>query len=389
MRFLVLSGICSFTGLILAVVVAPTFAADVPAGKQRVYIGTYSTDSSRGIYRCELDQATGKLSDPELAVEAVNPSFLALHPTQPYLYAVTEVSMFEGQPAGGVSAYAIDTATGDLKLLNQKSSGGPGPCHLIVDRMGKHVLVANYGGGSAAVLPIGSDGKLSDKSGFVQHETVKINDRTKEPRGHSINLSPVGRFAYVADAGLDKVFIYRYDAQRGTLEPNDPPFGLVPPDAAPRHFTFSTGGRQAYAINEHELSVTVFKYDAKNGSLTPIQTISTLPEGTDTKGLSTAEVVVHPSGKFLYGSNRGHDTIAGFQVNPKDGTLTAIGHFAKGAVKTPRNFNIDLTGNYMLVEGQDSNNIVVFKIDLQTGELTPTGSSITVGHPVCVKFVKL
>lgn len=385
MRFFALPVLAWVAGVMLTG--RAEMAHGAPAGKQRVYIGTYSTEPSKGIYRCDLDLTNGTLSEPELAVEAVNPSFLALHPKKPLLYAVVETSMFDGQPTGGVAAYAIDAETGNLQLLNQQSSGGPGPCHLVVDREGNFVLVANYGGGSAAVLPIDPDGKLGEKTGFVQHESVTVDGKKKDPRGHSINLSPVGRFAYVADAGVDKVFIYRYDAKRGTLEPNDPAVGVVPPDAAPRHFTFHPGGRLAYVINERELSVTAFKYNAGTGALTPIQTISTVPDGTEKKGLSTAEVVAHPSGKFLYGSNRGFNSIAGFKI-AKDGQLTAIGQFAKDVVKIPRNFNIDLTGTYMLVEGQESNNIVVFKIDQETGELTPTGSSITVGHPVCVKFMK-
>lgn len=389
MRRLALSAVYLLAGLAMAILVTPSSAADAPQGKQRVYIGTNSGDKSRGIYRCELDLATGMLKDLALAAEAVNSSFLALHPIKPYLFSVTEVNLPDGKKTGGVAAYAIDEASGDLQLLNKQPCGGEGPCHLIVDRAGTHVLVANNAGGSAAVLPISPDGKLLEVSSVVQHIATRVNDRMKNPHPHSINLSPVGRFAYVADAGLDKVFIYRYDAERGTLTENDPPFGVVAPDAAPRHFTFHPNGRQAYVINEHELSVTVFKYDARNGSLTPTQTISTLPAGTENKNYSTAEVVVHPSGKFLYGSNRGHDTIAAFQVDPRNGQLTAVGHFAQGAVKVPRNFNIDPTGTYLLLEGQASNNIVVFRIDLQTGLLTPTGSSIEVGHPVCVKFLRL
>jgi 6-phosphogluconolactonase len=358
----------------------PAMAEDAPQGKLRVYIGTYTGDQSKGIYRCELDLATGKLSDPVLAAEAVNPSFVAIHPNKKFLYAVSEVSDLNGKKTGGVTGFSIE-ANGNLKQINQQSSGGEGPCHLIVDHGGKHVLVANYGGGNASVLPIDQDGKLAERTGFAQH-----TDPKRKPLAHSINLDKAGKHAFVCDAGLDKVYIYKYDADKGTITPNDPPAGISPPGAAPRHFALHPDGRHAYAINEAALSVTLFDYNPETGALTPVQTISTVPEGTDRKGLSTAEVVVHPTGKFLYGSNRGYNTIVGYNVD-KDGKLTLIGQQAKGAVKVPRNFNVDPTGAYALVEGQDSNNIVVFRINPQTGEYTPTGSSITVGHPVCVKFL--
>ena len=358
-------------------------ANDGATGKVRFYIGTYNSKTSEGIYRSELDLATGKLSEPVLAAPAANASFLAIHPNKRFLYAVSE----EG--AGGVAAYAVNRETGNLTLLNQQSSGGAGPCHLVVDKPGTHVLVANYSGGNAAVLPISADGKLEPRSGYVQHEPViGKNDRKKAPLAHSINLDAEGRFAFVCDAGVDKVFIYRYDATKGTLTPNTPPAGIVAPDAAPRHFAWRPDGKQAYAINESELSVTVFDYDAKTGALTAVQTIPTVPEGVDRNGFSTAEVVVHPSGNFVYGSNRGYDTIAGFKVDASKGRLTAIGQFAQGTMKTPRNFNIDPTGTFALVEGQDSDNIVAFRIDSESGEFRPTGHSINVGKPVCIKFVR-
>jgi 6-phosphogluconolactonase len=360
-----------------------SIANDAATGNVRFYIGTYNSNASEGIYRSELDLATGKMSEPVLAAPAVNASFLAIHPNKRFLYAVSE----EG--TGGVAAYAVNQATGNLSLLNQQSSGGAGPCHLVVDKPGTHVLVANYSGGNAAVLPISADGKLEPRSGHVQHEPViEKNDRKKAPLAHSINLDAAGRFAFVCDAGVDKVFIYRYDATKGTLTPNTPPAGLVPPDTAPRHFAWRFDGKQAYAINESELSITVFDYDAITGALTAVQTISTVPEGVDRKGFSTAEVVVHPLGRFVYGSNRGYDTIAGFKVDTSKGRLTTIGQFAQGTVKTPRNFNIDPTGTFALVEGQDSDNIVSFHIDPESGEFRPTSHSINVGKPVCIKFVR-
>lgn len=380
----------SFAGVVLAGAITAQAADKAPGGRQRVYIGTYTNgDKSRGIYRCELDLATGKLSEPVLAGESVNPSFLAIHPNRKFLYTVSEVSMIDGKKSGGVAGFAIDPATGDLQRLNIEPCGGAGPCHIIVDKTGTHVLLANYGGGSASVLPIGEDGKLGPLSGFAQHEAVMDGDRKAVPHAHSVNLDPSGKYAYVADAGVDKVFIYQYDADHGKITPNDPPAGLVPPRAAPRHFAFHPDGKHAYVINEAMLSVTVFDYDAKNGALTATQTISTVPEGIERKGFSTAEVVVHPTGKFLYGSNRGHNSIAAFKVNPENGQLTSIGNFGKGLIGVPRNFNVDPTGKYALVAGQDTHTVVVFRIDPETGALEPAGSQIEVGSPVCIKFFPL
>ena len=379
-------GVVCLFGMVTSFVMA----ADAPSGKQRVYFGTYTGKVSKGIYRSELDLATGKLSPPVLAGEAASPSFLAIAPNQKFLYSVGEISDFGGKKAGAVNAFAIDAATGNLKLLNQQSSGGPGPCHVVVDREGKNVLVANYGGGSAAVLPIQADGKLSEASSFVQHKGTSVDKgRQEAPHAHSINVDAKNRFAFVADLGLDTVQVYKFDAAKGTLTPNDPPAAKVELGSGPRHFAFHPSGKFAYVINEMLLTVTVFDYDADKGILAPDQTITTLPAGViDRKGMSTAEVVVHPSGKFLYGSNRGHHSIAIFSINQSTGKLTEVGHQSMG-IKTPRNFNIDPTGNYLLVANQDGDSVVVFRVDQDTGKLEPTGSTIEVPMPVCVKFLPL
>jgi 6-phosphogluconolactonase len=366
------------------------WAADAPSGKQRVYFGTYTGKSSKGIYRSELDLATGKLSLPTLAAEVASPSFLAIAPNQKFLYAVGELNDVNGKKGGAVNAFAIDAATGDLKLLNQQSSVGPGPCHIVVDRTGKNALVANYGGGSAAVLPIQADGKLGEASSFVQHKGSSINPGNQAgPHAHSINVDAANRFVCVADLGIDKVMVYRLDPDKGTITANDPPAGHVEPGSGPRHFAFHPNGKNAYVINEIKLTVTAFQYDADKGVLTPQQTITTLPEGvTDRKGMSTAEVQVHPSGKFLYGSNRGHNSIAIFSIDSATGKLTAAGHQGQG-IKTPRNFGIDPTGNYLLVANQSGDSVIVFRINQSTGQLEPTGSTVEVGAPVCVKFLPL
>jgi len=375
---------------LFGIFVTSSNAADAPSGKQRVYFGTYTGKVSKGIYRSELDLSTGKLSPPVLAGEATSPSFLAIAPNEKFLYSVGEISDFGGKPAGAVNAFAIDAATGNLKLLNQQSSVGAGPCHVVVDREGKNVLVANYGGGSAAVLPIQADGKIGEASSFVQHKGTSVDKgRQEAPHAHSINVDAKNRFAFVADLGLDTVQVYRFDSTKGTIAPNDPAASKVAPGSGPRHFAFHPSGKFAYVINEMSLTVTAFQYDADKGQLSTLQTITTLPEGvTDRKGMSTAEVVVHPSGKFLYGSNRGHHSIAAFAIDQSTGKLTAIGHQGKG-IKTPRNFNIDPTGHYLLVANQDGDSVVVFKVDQATGKLEPTGSNIEVPTPVCVKFLPL
>jgi 6-phosphogluconolactonase len=359
---------------------------DGGSDKQWVYLGTYTGKNSKGIYRCELDPVSGELSAPALAAEVTNPSFLAIHPNKKFLYAVGEVNNFSGQKGGAVSAFAIDPATGDLKLLNQQSSSGQGPCHLVVDKQGKHVLVANYSGGNVSVLAVGDDGKLGERTAFQQHTGSGADPgRQKEPHAHSINLDAANRFAFVADLGLDKILVYKYDADKGTLTPNDPPAITLAPAAGPRHFAFHPNGKFAYVINEMANTITAMSYDAEHGVLKEIQTISTLPPGH--KGPTwTAEVQVHPSGKFVYGSNRGQNSIAVFACDPATGQLTPAGHQGQG-IKVPRNFGIDPSGKFLLAANQDGDSVLVFRIDAKTGALEPTGHKVEVGKPVCVKFL--
>lgn len=354
----------------------------------RVYVGTYTGTGSRGIYLLEFDSNTGALTPKGLAAESLSPSFLAIHPSRRFLYSVNEAAEVGGKKGGAVSAYAIDPATGALTFLNQESSQGAGPCHLVVDRAGKNVLVANYGGGSIAVLPVLADGKVGPATASIEHAgTVADPRRQGGPHAHSINLDAANRFAVVADLGLDRVFVYRFDPAKGTLVPNDPPFTRVAKRSGPRHFAFHPDGRHAYVINEINCTVTAFDYDPEKGVLTEIQTVPTQPVKVEPRH-STAEVVVHPSGKFLYGSNRGHDSIAMFAIDPASGKLTSLGNEPTQG-KTPRNFAVDPTGRFLLAENQDSGTIVVFKIDPSTGKLQPTGQSAQVAKPVCIKFLAI
>jgi 6-phosphogluconolactonase len=334
----------------------------------------------------ELDLKLGKLSSPQLAGKVQNPSFLAIHPSRKFIYSVNEMGEFRGRRGGGVSAFAIDAQSGMLTPLNQQSSVGSGPCHLVVDRSGKNALVANYESGTVACLPIDSDGKLRPASSSIQHRGSGADPgRQQGPHAHSINLDADNHFAVAADLGLDKVFVYSFDASQGKLTPNDPPFATVAPASGPRHFAFHPSGQFAYVINEMANTVTAFAYDAAKGALKEIQTISTLPE--DFKGTShTAEVQVHPSGKFLYGSNRGHDSIAVFSIDPKTGKLSTVG-FEPTQGKHPRNFALDPTGTYLLAENMNSDSIVVFRIDAESGALRPTGQTIAVAKPACIKMI--
>lgn len=374
----------------LTITAALAAAADQqPTGEAlRIFVGTYTSGASKGIYTGRLDLATGALSLEGVAAETKNPSFVALHPKGRFLYAVGEISDFAGKRTGAVSAFRMEPATGRLEVLNQQSSGGAGPCHVTIDRTGRNALVANYGGGSVSVLPIGEDGKLGPASAFVQHQGSSVNPRRQQgPHAHSINLDPANRFAFVADLGLDKIMVYRFDAAAGTLTPNDPASAAVAPGSGPRHFAFHPGGKFAYVINELASSLTAFRYDAPRGLLEEVQTVSSLPAGP-LPGNSTAEVQVHPSGKFVYGSNRGHDSIAVFAVDGTTGQLKLVEHESTQG-KTPRNFGVDPTGRFLLACNQASDTIVGFRIDQETGALTPTGHKLEVPSPVCVKFTAL
>ena len=351
------------------------------------YVGTYTTKkASKGIYVYRFDAAAGQLTSVGLAAESTDPSFVVAHPNGKYLYGVNEVGNYDGKKSGAVSAFAIDHKSGRLTLLNQVASGGADPCYISLDKTGKHVLVANYSGGSVAVFPVLKDGRLGEASAFVQHQGSGANkERQEAPHAHWIQTSPDNRLAAVSDLGLDELVLYRFDAAKGSLVPNDPPFVKVSPGSGPRHAAFHPNGKFVYVLNEMQSTVVVFSYDPSTATLKTLQQLSTLPK--DFTGQNdTAELAVHPSGKFLYASNRGHDSFAIFSIDSVKGTLTPTGHVATGG-KTPRNFAIDPTGKYLLAANQASDDIVIFCINLVTGNLTRTGQVVEVPSPVDVAFV--
>jgi 6-phosphogluconolactonase len=353
-----------------------------------VFVGTYTTADSKGIYRLDFDPQSGTLTGPTLAAESENPSFLAVHPSRRFLYAVNEVDQVGGKPGGGVTAFALDPKSGSLARLNAQSTVGDGPCHLAVDRTGRMLIAANYGGGSVVAFPIAEDGRVAKASTFIQHEGSSVNKaRQAGPHAHAVVVDAANRFAVAADLGLDKLFVYKLDPARAILVANDPPFAQVAPGVGPRHFAFHPNGKHAYAINEMACTVTAFDYDPSKATLAEVQTISTRAPGSR-PGNSTAEILVHPSGKFVYGSNRGDDSLAIYAVEPASGTLNLVGHQSTGG-KTPRNFGIDPTGHFLIAAHQDSSSLVVFRIDVQTGLLKQVGEPVTIPAPVCVKFVPI
>jgi 6-phosphogluconolactonase len=390
---ILVTALTAVSGIILAM------GAESPdGGLVPVFFGTYTGGKSKGIYRAQFNPSTGALSEVACVAETPSPSFLAWHPDGRWLYAVNETGDFGGEKTGTVTAFAVDRPSGKLTVLNQQATGGLWPCHLTVDSSGKHVLVANYGGGNVTVFPVTDQGRLRKASCLIQHRGSGPNPKRQEkPHAHGIYLDRANQFALVPDLGLDKVLIYRFDRVRGLLRGSEVAqpgaddqvalehsFGRLKPGAGPRHLAFHPAERWAYVINELDSTITVFAYDASRGLLRETQTVSTLP--SDFTGQSTtAEVAVHPSGQFVYGSNRGHDSIVVYSVDASTGQLRWVEHEPTQG-KTPRNFAIDPGGRWLLAANQDSDSVVVFRIDEATGALRSAGVKIEVGKPVCVLF---
>ncbi len=335
-----------------------------------------------------FDSQTGALTAPEFLEQAEAPSFFVIHPDGKHLYTCNSIANYQDKPEGSISAYSIEPKTGKLTLLNRKPAGGAEPCYLSLDRSGRYVLDANYDGGNVCVYVIQSDGSLGERTAFVQHTGHSVNpERQTRAYAHCIIADPDNRFILVADLGVDKVFVYRFNEKDGSLKPNDPPSVSVKPGSGPRHITFHPSGKFVYVINEMASTVTGFNWNSRKGTLTEFQTVSTLP--ADFKGFSTcAEIKVHPNGKFLYASNRGRNSIAVFAVDPKNGHLRFIEDVPTRG-KMPRYFGFDPTKRWIIVGNHDSDNAVVFRVDDRTGKLTQNGPPIKVPNPFCEQFLPM
>ncbi|MEW6196585.1 MAG: lactonase family protein [Bacteroidota bacterium] len=351
-----------------------------------LFAGTYTNGKSKGIYSFNFDTITGELNQKNVCGDVVNPSFLAIDNKREFLYAVSETDEYDGKKSGGVYSYKIDGDEGKLHLINSVPSNGAHPCHIIVDKNDCFVLVANYSGGNISVIKLNEDGSLGETVDVVQHSGSSVNKQRQEaPHAHSINLDSSNKFAVAADLGLDKLMLYNFDNKTGKLIPAEQKFVAAKPGAGPRHFAFHPGGEFAFAINELDCTITAFRFDTNSHELEPAQTVPTLP--VDYKGENTcAEIQVHPNGKFIYGSNRGHDSIAVFSFVAVSGNLFLNQHQSTMG-KTPRNFVIDPTGKFLLVANQSSDSVIVFSIDLATGRLYETGKKIEIPNPVCLLFV--
>jgi 6-phosphogluconolactonase len=374
--------------LLLLSLVTVTAAKDSPKGRYLLFVGTYTGKESKGIYAYQVDAASNKLTLTPigLAAETINPSFLAINPTRRYLYAVNEVPKYKDADSGAVTAFAIDRKTGKLSPLNQVPSLGADPCYISFDKTGKYALVANYTGGSVSVFPVRANGRLGKSAAFVQHAGSSVNKARQEgPHAHWIETTPDNRFAISVDLGLDELLVDRFDAKTGSLSANDPPYARLDPGAGPRHLAFHPNDRFAFVVNELQSSITTFSYESQRGALQKLTTVSTLPK-TFTGTNDTAEILVHPNGKFLFASNRGHDSIVVFSINGVTGALTLVDDFPTQG-KTPRNFEIDPSGSFLLVANQDTNNIVTFRINPDSGRLIPTDQTLHVPSPVCLKFM--
>jgi 6-phosphogluconolactonase len=350
-----------------------------------VYFGTYTGAKSQGIYVAEFDPEKGTLTPARLAAKTKNPTFLAVNDKTHILYAANEIADFGGTNSGAVSAFKIDVQSGSLTLLHEQPSGGSGPCHLAVARNGSCVVVANYGSGSVAVLPLDTDGRLGPPSCSVQHHGSSTNPRRQEgPHAHFVTWTPDDQRVLACDLGLDKVMVYQLSGTL-SLRPNDPASFQLEPGSGPRHVAFDPSGRFVFILNELSSTLTACRYDSKTGVIVKKETVSTLPKTFS--GVNTcAEVQVHPSGKTLYASNRGHNSIVVFGVDPVTGLVSVLQNISTEG-KTPRHFALDPTGHWLLAENQDSDSVVTFAVDERTGKLTDTGRSESIGAPVCAVFV--
>ncbi len=354
--------------------------------KLLVYIGSFTGRKSEGISIFRLDASSGGLELVGKSGHGLSCSWIAVDPRKRFLYAIDEVGEYSGRPGGAVCAFSLDPGMGELTYLNRQPSGGAGPCYLSVDGTGGLVFVGNFFGGSLAVLPIQEDGRLGEATDFIQYQGSSVSPRRHEgPHVHSIVPDAANRYIFVQDMGLDKIMVYRLDAEAGKLVPHDPPWVEVRSGVGPRHLVFHPNGRHAYVTNELESTFTAFDYDETTGTLIEAQTVSMLPEDFKDYNIC-ADLHVSPSGRFLYGSNRGHDSIVTFAIDADSGRLSYVDHKSTEG-QTPRSFTIDPTETFLLAANQASGTVVSFRIDQSTGRLTPTGHTVEVPQPVSLQVV--
>jgi 6-phosphogluconolactonase len=356
----------------------------LPASATLAYVGTFTKGESKGIYGFRLQTQELEVSQNitlvplGLAAETPNPAFLEIDPKRRVVFAANDLHEFEGQPSGAVSAFAVEPATGKLILLNQRPSMGAAPCFLGLDREGRNLLVTNCVGGSVAVLPVAPDGRLGPATDVVKHPG-------KDPHTHGVTLSPDNRFAFACDMGLDRLMAYRFDAEKGKLTPATPAVISMKAGTGPRHLAFRPDGRFAYVLGAKASTLTTFAYDARTGGLREVQTVSSLPESFEGTN-AAAEVTVHPSGKYLYASNRGHNSVVLLAIDAEKGTLTFVEEQGTGG-KTPRHFGLEPSAKHLAIANQDSNSVLVCRVDASNGRLKPSGVFATVPSPACVKFL--
>jgi 6-phosphogluconolactonase len=378
--------------LALVTLAAAGTAERIAARAERlVYIGTYTkatnqNSTSQGIYAFKFDDASGALTPMGVAAETPSPSFLTASADGRFLFAVNELQTYEGAPGGSATSFAVDKATGKLTELSVQATKGSGPCHLVLDQTGRYLAVANYGGGSYSLFPVGADGKLQPATAVVAGDKTTVGDPPTQvkPLGHAVAFDATNRFLVTSDKGLDKLLVFRFDAAKGTLTPNDPAFGALPARTGPRHFGFHPSGQWVFSLGEQGINITTFAWNATTGALKPLSSVPTRPAEV-TSG-STAELEVHPTGKFVYASNRGHDTIAAFSVGA-NGALTLV-EYEPTRGKTPRSFAIDPTGRWLIAANQNTGDLSVFSLDQTTGALSPVGELSKAPVPVSVLFIR-
>lgn len=383
----VLGGLRSLATIVCVMLISGACrAATPPAGPDRlVYIGTYTggTTGSQGIYAFRFDEATGALTAQGLAAETPSPSFLTARADGRVVFAVNELASYQGGKHGSVTSFAVDPATAKLTAISVQDSQGADPCHLMLDRTGRFLAVANYTGGNFALFPVAADGRIGAASTVVAGQGRGPTDRQEGPHGHHVWFTPDNRFLIATDLGIDQVLVYRFDATSGSLTPNQPPSVAASPGAGPRHTAFHPDGRRAFVINELNSTITSLAWDGRTGTFTAGGSVPTRPAGVTTG--DTAEIHVHPNGTFVYGSNRGDDSIAVFRIGD-DAALTLVEHESTRG-KTPRNFEIDPTGRWLIAANQDSHSLAVFSIDQNTGALAPVGPLVEARAPVSVLFM--